>query len=107
MPTVPEPIHHGNNAHNAIISLCRAERDKEVNTYNKAHSLERQLKAKLLKAVPLMFIQELEHQEHSFALVTTRMLLQHLVTTYGTLTQRDLTKNLEKLHTPWKQCSTM
>jgi hypothetical protein len=63
--------------------------------------LERQLKAQLLKAVPPMVIQELEHQEHGYALVTTCQLLQHLVTTYGTLTQRDLTKNSEKLHTPW------
>jgi hypothetical protein len=101
MPPVPEPIHHANNAHNAVISLLRINRDEEVNTYNKAHLLERQLKAQLLKAVPSMFIQELEHQEHGYTLVTTCQLLQHLVTTYGTLTQRDLTKNSEKLHTPW------
>jgi hypothetical protein len=58
IPTVPEPIHHANNAHNAIISLLQAKQDKEVNAYNKAHLLECQLKAQLLKTVPLMFIQE-------------------------------------------------
>jgi hypothetical protein len=101
MPVVPPPIVHANNAHHAVISLLRATRDEEVNTYNKAHSLERQLKAQLLKAVPPMFIQELEHQEHGYALVTTGEIMQHLITNYGTLTQRDLTKNSEKLHTPW------
>jgi hypothetical protein len=101
LPAVPPPIVHNNTAHNAVISLLKAARDEQVNTYNKAHSLERQLKAQLLKAVPSMFIQELEHQEHGYALVTTGQLLRHLISNYGTLTQRDLTKNSEKLHTPW------
>jgi hypothetical protein len=35
MPVVPEPIRHAINAHNAVISLLRTNRDEETNTRNK------------------------------------------------------------------------
>jgi hypothetical protein len=49
----------------------------------------------------MIFIEELEHHEHGFAMVSTSQLLEHLVTSYGTLTPEDKFKNSEKLHTPW------
>jgi hypothetical protein len=101
LPDVPDALNFNGNAAAGTVALARAEHEEGMNTYNKCHSLERQLKNQLLKAVPMIFIEELEDFEHGFATVTTGQLLEHLVTNYGTLTPEDKFKNSEKLHTPW------
>jgi hypothetical protein len=101
LPDPPEPLNFPGNAAAGTVALTRAEYVEGMNTYNKAHSLKRQLKNQILKAVPMIFIEELEHHKHGFAMVSTSQLLKHLVTNYGTLTPEDKFKNSEKLHTPW------
>ncbi|MGL5499877.1 MAG: hypothetical protein ACRDCK_01800, partial [Plesiomonas shigelloides] len=83
------------------VATQKATYDAAVEEYNTAHSLEKQLKNQLLKAVPHIFTQEIEHQEHGFAMVTTADILEHLLTTYGTLTPDDMDENMLRLQRPW------
>jgi hypothetical protein len=69
--------------------------------YNNAHSLEKQLKNQVIKAVPRLFIGELEHPAHGYALVSTLRLLTHLMNNYGRLTAEDLTDNLNQMNKAW------
>jgi len=62
---------------------------------------ENQLKAMLIKAVPSIYIEELQDPVLGFATVTTRQLLQHLDDNYGTVTARDLAKNMDQMNQPW------
>jgi hypothetical protein len=55
----------------------------------------------ILKAVPLTYIKELHDQCLGFAQVTPITILQHLDTSYGTITFDDLTLSLESMHSKW------
>ncbi|WP_298934391.1 hypothetical protein, partial [uncultured Ramlibacter sp.] len=83
------------------IANAKADYATALQVYNTAHSLEKQLKNQIIKAVPRLFIGELEHPAHGYALVTTRELLTHLMSNYGTLNAEDLQDNLNQLGKPW------
>jgi hypothetical protein len=98
-PMPPVPNYHGNTA--AQVANAKANYATALEVYNTAHSLEKQLKNQLIKAVPNLFIGELEHPAHGYAQVTTLDILTHLMTNYGRLTAEDLTENLERINRPW------
>jgi hypothetical protein len=62
---------------------------------------ENQLKSMLIKAVPTIYIEELQDPVLGFATVTTRQLLQHLDDNYGTVTARDLARNMDQMTKQW------
>jgi hypothetical protein len=62
---------------------------------------ENQLKAMLIKAVPSIYIEELQDPVLGFSTVTTRQLLQHLDDNYGKVTARDLARNMDQMNQPW------
>jgi hypothetical protein len=71
---------------------------KEFATFK---ATEAALKKQLLEAVPSTYINKLKHKTLGFANVTTLQIIEHLVTTYGTLTTDDLDKNIALLHKEW------
>jgi hypothetical protein len=83
------------------VANTKADYVSALEIYNNAHSLEKQLKNQIIKAVPRLFIGEFEHPAHGYALVTTRDLLTHLMTHYGRLTAEDLTDNLNQMNKAW------
>lgn len=64
-------------------------------------AMETKLKAQILAAVKTEYLAAIEDSELSFAPVTCKQLLQHLLDEYGTITSADITKNLEVLNAPW------
>ena len=108
--TVPfdAPVHPGNapvhqlNATGAQIT----EGNRQFTADGKEHTLfintEAALKKQLLQAVPATFTQKLRHSELGYANITTLTLLTHLDTTYGTIQEEDLERNLTELHKPWQ-----
>jgi hypothetical protein len=62
---------------------------------------ENQLKSMLIKAVPNIYIEELQDPVLGYATVTTRQLLQHLDDNYGTVTARDLARNMDQMTKQW------
>ena len=97
MPAVPD--YTGKTAPQC--ANAKADYVAELQVYNTAHSLEKQLKNQIIKAVPRLFIGKLEHPAHGYALVTTRELLTHLMSNYGKLNAEDLQDNLNQLGKPW------
>jgi hypothetical protein len=71
---------------------------KEFSTFK---STEAALKKQLIEAVPSTYINKLKHKSLGFANVSTLQIIEHLVTTYGTITTDDLDKNIELLHKDW------
>jgi hypothetical protein len=59
------------------------------------------LKAMVLKAVPRIYLAAIADATYKFANVSTAQMLQHLVTTYGTINEDDLATNLENCKTAW------
>jgi hypothetical protein len=87
--TAPQ-ITENNRIHAAAITEFKTYRETEAT-----------LKRMLLQAVPSTYTEELQDHQLGYAKVTTKDILAHLDTTYGTVSFDDLTKNLENLHTPW------
>jgi hypothetical protein len=90
-PGATQPIITENNRLHALAIT-------EHKTYK---DTETQLKAALLKAVPHTYIQELQDRKLGFATTTTKELLHHLDTNYGTVNFDDLTRNLEDMKKAW------
>jgi hypothetical protein len=65
------------------------------------HKTDRELKALLLQAVPLPFIQQLRNIRFGFSQVLTADILEHLDITYGTVTSDDLKANINNMDAPW------
>jgi hypothetical protein len=71
---------------------------KEFTVYK---STEAALKKLLLETVPNTYINKLKGKSLGFANVTTLQLIEHLVTTYDTITTHNLNKNIAMLHKDW------
>jgi hypothetical protein len=59
------------------------------------------LKKQVLEAVPATYVNKLKDKSLGFANVTTLQLIEHLVSTYGTVTTDDLDQNMALLHKDW------
>ena len=62
---------------------------------------EATLKQQLLQAVPEVFYEVLSDDEIGYSNVTTKDILTHLDTTYGTLSEDDIDRNLKLMNSPW------
>jgi hypothetical protein len=72
-----------------------------MTTFSTAISLERQLKAMILKAVPETYIIALKNDLLGYANVRTRRILQHLHTTYGTVDVDEMHSLTTKMESNW------
>jgi hypothetical protein len=90
-PGATQPIINENNRLHAAAIL-------EHKIYKDTKTI---LKTALLKAVPHTYIQELQDRKLGFATTTTKQLLHHLDTNYGTVSFNDLTRNLENMKKAW------
>ena len=101
------PVHPGQAPVHALNATGPqiTEVNRQFAADGKEHTLyvntEAALKKLLLQAVPSTFTQKLRDQELGYANVTTLALLNHLDTTYGTVKEEDLERNLKELHRPW------
>lgn len=62
---------------------------------------EAALKQQVLLAVPEVFYEVLGDEEIGYANITTKQILTHLDSTYGTITEDDIDKNLKLMNSPW------
>jgi len=94
------PVHPAQSTATAITERNRQHLAdlKEFQTYS---SVEASLKKLLIAAVPDTYIDALSDDQFGYATTTTFGLLQHLDTTYGTITTDDLDRNLEELNREW------
>ena len=86
---------------------AQAAYTRELNEYLMCTAVENNLKKMLLQAVPHIFVKAVEDHDYGFGNVTTETLLTHLVTTYGTISQTELEKNLQNLETPFDPENTI
>jgi len=59
------------------------------------------LKKYLVQAVPSTYLNAMSHHTLGFAQCSTLQLLNHLDSTYGTVTPDDLARNFDRLTAPW------
>ncbi len=71
---------------------------RKVRDYN---AMESKLKQQLLAAIEHTFITALEDAEVGFAMVTSKQILQHIITEYGIITLDELAANIDELNAPW------
>jgi hypothetical protein len=92
-PTPTEPLDDDTVAEDEYKEDKRKLRD-----YN---AMESRLKQQLLAAIDNTYITSLEDAEVGFAMVTSKQILQHVMTEYGAITLDELAENIEKLNEPW------
>lgn len=101
------PMHPGPAPIHAIGATAGqiTETNRQYNATLLEHSLYHQvsveLKRQLLAAVQPAYFRALEDADFGFADITPLMLLEHLKSTYGTLTPQDLEFNRLTLSQPW------
>jgi hypothetical protein len=69
----------------------------EFNTYL---NTEAALKQQVIQAVPEVFYEQLGDDAIGYANVSTKQILAHLDTTYGTLSEDDIDRNLKLMNSP-------
>ena len=96
----PAPVH--------LAGATNFEINETIRLYNvavvdirTAHSVRAAIKAQILKAVENTYLTVLQDATFGFSDVTPTTMLEHLYTTYGTLTHDDLEANRKKLSEPW------
>lgn len=77
------------------------EYKEATEAYTEKRTLQNQLQQLILQAVPDIYIEALADHRRGFADVTPMSLLDHLVDTYGTITDNDLANNLAQIQKPW------
>jgi hypothetical protein len=69
--------------------------------YKYFHNIQNQLRAQIIAAVPKLYLDHLESDTLGLSNVSCITMLQHLTTTYGTITIDDLLTNRESLKPTW------
>ena len=99
-PPVPPaaPIYHGTASLVATLQQQHSDRKK---VYEEYRDLSLQIKTMMIQAIPLSFIRTLNHDQVGFANATPQQIMNHLLQTYGVITEDDLETNLKELKAPW------
>jgi hypothetical protein len=102
VPTNPGsvPVQIANSTGPQIIETNRAHAI-ELAEYNLYLNTATILKNIIINNVPEHFIVTLQHPITQYARVTPLQLMEHLWTTYGTITSDDLTTNYDRMTAPW------
>ena len=73
--------------------------NRRTQIWKEYQSTDKALKQMIIGAVDQMYLRTLRHRMTGFANVTTRQLLQHVYTTYGTISDTALLENDKKMKT--------
>jgi hypothetical protein len=95
-----QPIHIA-TATAAQITAANRAYDQDMLEFTTCQAVKESVKQQVLNAVDNIYLQDLEDDVFGYADVTIIEILQHLRTTYGTLTANDLETNRNKLTEPW------
>jgi hypothetical protein len=98
-PIPPVPPNYAGAA--AVIAQLQSDYAHQKERYEEYVELAAQIKAQLLQAVPILYLQQLNHAQVGFANATPRAIIDHLLATFGEITERDLDKNMAELRAPW------
>ena len=101
MPVKPDIPQYTNTASREEGQELKEEYHMQMQAHYTATNLEAYLKTLLLAAVPELYIAILEDDTHGFDSVTTRELLEHLITEYGAIEAEHLHENLQALEADW------
>ncbi len=95
-----EPIHApGAQAH--TIKETNRKYDADLRECNQYHNVQVLIKKQILQAVPKRFTALLEDLEVGYTKVTIRKLMNHLISTYGTISETALEANFKELDRDW------
>ena len=89
------------NATGVIVTALTDTHNREAKLFHEFNNTDKALKQLLLGAVDDMFTRALKNRYIGYANVTTKALLAHLFTTYGTINGGDLRRNEAAMNTPY------
>ena len=92
---------HANGATAAQISETNRQHDRDVNIYQVFVNTRTQLRNMIIKNVPDEYISPLKHEITQYNQVSPLDLLDHLWTTYGDITSKDLSANEKRMTADW------
>jgi hypothetical protein len=98
-PQPPAPPHYAGAA--AIIAQVAADYAHLKEQYNEYVELSGHIKAQMIQAVPPLYLEALNHEQVGFANATPQRIMEHLMTTFGVITEIDLENNLQEIRAPW------
>jgi hypothetical protein len=93
------PLHGGTAA---ATSEHRAQYTESQRLFSTYQGTDAALTQQILTATDPKFVSSLRHRTYGFATVSTRQLVEHLLTTYAKITANDLMLNDERMTTPWQ-----
>ena len=96
-PAHPVMAHLPGNAGEVATVNAQITYQTSLNTYTTCIAVEAQIKKMIIDAVPRIYLEAVEDPVYGFGNVTAETILTHLVTTYGTISQKELEDNLEHL----------
>lgn len=103
----PAPVYPGPSADipagstGTQIARINNEHKADLHHFSTYHTTDSLLRAQLLAACPDMYTKVLRDIVQEYGNVTTLVLLTHLWTEYGTITEKQLQQNLERMKQPW------
>ena len=92
---------HTPNATAAQITEANRVYMATLQELNIATSVRNEIKQQIISAVDRLYIEALEDEDYGFADVTISAILNHLRTTYGTITRADLETTRRSIATVW------
>jgi len=101
------PIHpgdspqHAPNATEFEMQETYQKFDAEIRDFHLYWKVQLIIKIQILEAVPKRFTEILDDMEEGYSNVTIMQLMNHLISTYGTITLWDLAENLNELDREW------
>ena len=91
----------------AVVQGARDQYELRQHQYLLHVAMARILKDMIIQAVPDYAIRTLHDENFGYAAVTPEQLLTHLITTYGTIDEEDMAKNIEQCKTLWDPTTTI
>lgn len=96
----PSPVHREGATRDVIAETIRLF-NAVLTELTVANSVKQELKKQIIEAVDHLYLADLEDDTFGFADVSIPTMLDHLATTYGTLTRIELERNRASIATAW------
>ena len=100
-PTHPGPQPNIQGMTQIQVTAALRAYDEDLEAFQTYLRVMAALKAQILTAVPAIYLQAVQHIEHGYAEVSVLQMIEHLHSTYGTLTPTEIEMNRRQLSTPW------
>ena len=95
-PPVPEYV--GTAAH---VAVQQGTYQREMQEFDDYQAIKAHMKAIMLQAVPKTYTSALAHPQLGYASTTPQAIMNHLLTRYGAIQEKDLADNMALLSAPW------